>query len=310
MKIQGKFGYGGWENCIFMTNGKVELVVTTDIGPRIIRFGFTGGQNLFREFKEQLGKTGGDRWRIYGGHRLWHAPEASPRSYFPDNSPVKYEIYKRENKVKLTQDTEKATGMQKEIEIKLDSEKNNVTIIHRITNRTLWDIEISPWALSVMNLKGRAIVPQEPYKSWEEKLTPARPIVLWAYTNMGDPRWVWGKKYIQLKQDPNAKTRQKLGILNTTGWAAYYLNGELFIKKYKYDPKAIYTDFGVNTEIYTDSDILEVETLGEYKKIPPQGSAEHTESWWLFKAKIDEREESIDGIVLPLVKETNETTKL
>ena len=30
---------------------------------------------LFKEYDEQMGKTGGDEWRIYGGHRLWIAPE-------------------------------------------------------------------------------------------------------------------------------------------------------------------------------------------------------------------------------------------
>ncbi|GAJ16373.1 unnamed protein product, partial [marine sediment metagenome] len=54
-------------------------VVTTDVGPRIVRFGFVGDQNLFREFKQQQGKTGGDKWLIYGGHRFWHAPEEKLR---------------------------------------------------------------------------------------------------------------------------------------------------------------------------------------------------------------------------------------
>lgn len=303
MEIIEEYSFRGWENCIYVTNDEIELIATTDVGPRIVRFGFIGGQNLFREFTDQQGKTGGDEWRIYGGHRFWHGPEASPRCYYPDNSSVKYKI--EGETVKLTQEVEKTTGMQKEIEITLNPDENQVYVLHRITNRTLWDIELAPWALTVMNLGGRAIVPHEPFQSWEERLTPVRPLVLWAYTDMKDSRWIWGTKYIQLKQNPEAKTRQKLGILNTLGWAAYYLNGELFIKRYKYEPKARYTDFGVNTEIYTDPDILEVETLGELKKIPPGESVEHVESWLLFKAKIDEDEESIDKNILPLVRRTD-----
>jgi len=60
-----KINYGGWSNCIRLSNGKIELIVTTDVGPRIIRFGFINGQNIFKEYKEQLGKTGGNVWRIY-----------------------------------------------------------------------------------------------------------------------------------------------------------------------------------------------------------------------------------------------------
>ena len=300
MEIQEKFNYSGWENCIRLTNGKIELIATADVGPRIICFGFNGGQNLLREFSDQLGKTGGDEWRIYGGHRFWHGPEANPRCYFPDNTPVKYKWNGKT--LKLIQDVETTTGMQKEIEITLSPKEDQVNLLHRLTNKNLWNIELAPWALTVMALGGRAIVPQEPFQTWEERLTPARPLVLWAYTDMSDPRWIWGSKYIQLKQDPKAKTRQKLGVLNTHGWIAYYLNEELFIKRYKYDPKAKYTDFGSNTEIYTDSDIFEVETLGAIENIPPEGSVEHIESWLLFKTNFDETEESIDKNVLPLVQ--------
>lgn len=216
MEIQEKFSFGGWKNCIRMANDEIELVATTEVGPRIERFGFIGGQNLFREIPEQQGKTGGKEWRIYGGHRLWHGPEASPRCYYPDNNPVNYEIID-EKTIRLIQEIERTTGMQKEMEITLNPNENQVTLIHRIFNRTLWDIKFAPWVLTVMNIEGRAIVPQEPYQSWEERLSPVRPLVLWGYTNMADPRWVWGKKYIQLKQDPRAKSRQKLGILNTLG---------------------------------------------------------------------------------------------
>ncbi|MCS7066274.1 MAG: hypothetical protein NZL85_08385, partial [Fimbriimonadales bacterium] len=62
--------YNGWWECLRLSDGIWELVATTKVGPRLIRFGFTGGQNLFWEHPDQQGKTGGDEWRIYGGHRL------------------------------------------------------------------------------------------------------------------------------------------------------------------------------------------------------------------------------------------------
>ena len=39
-----KTGYNGWQNCYRVSNGQIELIVTGDVGPRIIRFGFVGGQ--------------------------------------------------------------------------------------------------------------------------------------------------------------------------------------------------------------------------------------------------------------------------
>ena len=303
MEIQEKYEFGGWKNCIRMTNGEVEIVVTTDVGPRIIRFAFIGDQNLFGEIKQQQGKTGGDEWLIYGGHRLWHAPEVKPRTYFPDNNPVKYSWIGET--LKLTQSTEETTGIQKEIEITLGSGDNSFRLLHRLINNNLWDIEIAPWALSVMAQGGRAIIPQETYRTGEENLLPVRPLVLWSYTEMKDPRFIWGTKFIQVKQNPNAKTYQKIGVLNTLGWAAYYLNGQLFIKRYNYNPEARYPDFGVNTEIYTNPEILEVETLGGMKKMPPGESVEHVENWFLFKAVLDEDEESLNSKLIPIIQKTD-----
>ena len=53
-----KTEYKGWKNCYRVTNGEIELIVTSDVGPRVIRFGFVGGQNLFKEFPDELGKSG------------------------------------------------------------------------------------------------------------------------------------------------------------------------------------------------------------------------------------------------------------
>ncbi|MCL4377780.1 MAG: DUF4380 domain-containing protein [Actinobacteria bacterium] len=303
IKFEEKYNYYGWPNCLRITNKVIEIIVTTDVGPRIISFGFIGDKNLFGEIKEEVGRMGGLEYSVYGGARLWHAPEENPRCYYPDNIPVKY-IWDGKT-LKLIQETEITTGIKKEICLTFFSNKNYIRVAHRIYNKNLWDIEFAPWAINIMNLGGIAIIPQEPYHTCEEKLNPVRPLVLWSYTDMSDPRWIWGEKYIQIKQDPKAVTRQKIGILNTAGWAAYYLDGYVFIKKYKYNPKAIYPDFNVNTEIYTDSELLELETLGPLEKVKPDNYVEHSENWYLFKIKLNRSEKSIDKYLLPLIDEIN-----
>src|ERR1039458_7684886 len=79
-----KIAYQGWPNCYRVSNGEVELVVTADVGPRVIRYGFVGGQNLFKEFPEQLGKTGEAQFQLRGGARVWKAPEDPVESWAPD----------------------------------------------------------------------------------------------------------------------------------------------------------------------------------------------------------------------------------
>jgi hypothetical protein len=62
-----KVEYKGWKNCYRVENGQIELIITADVGPRIICYRFIGKDNEFKEYPEMMGKTGGDEWRIYGG---------------------------------------------------------------------------------------------------------------------------------------------------------------------------------------------------------------------------------------------------
>lgn len=292
--------YGGWNNCLRLSNDKVELIITTDVGPRVIRFGFIGGQNLLKEFDEQLGVTEGDEWLSFGGHRLWHAPEVSPRTYAPDFDPVACVI--DADTVTLTQVVEPSTGIEKVIEISLDQNNARVSLTHKLINRNLWAIEVSPWCLTVMAAGGRAIIPQENFiphgDGPGETFLPARPIVIWPFTAMGDPRFTWGTKYIQMRQDESLQSKQKFGTANTLKWAAYALNNELFIKSFPYDPAAIYPDQGCNCEFFTMPGFLELETLGALARIEPNDCATHKETWALHHQSVGLTDDEIDAALL------------
>ncbi len=301
MEYKESYAYKGWENCISVENDSLKLIFTADVGPRILSFGFKDGINMFYENEDDMGKTGGKDWRIYGGTRLWHAPEMIPRTYFPDNEPVKHEWDGRT--LKLTQETEETTGLQKEIEVIIPEKGSSIGLKYRMFNRNLWPVKFALWALSVMDKNGIAIIPHEPYQTHSENLLPVRPVVFWAYTDLGDPRWIWGSKYIRLRQRPDIKEPQKIGLLNKQGWAAYSLKDNIFIKKFDYSDGKDYPDYQSNLEIYTDANILELETLSSFNEVEPGGSAEHTENWSLFKveAGLDGDESQIDTKILPLL---------
>lgn len=293
-----KLTYGGWPNCIRLTDGKTELVVTTDIGPRVIRYARVGAENVLKEVAAELGKTGGNAWRSYGGHRLWHAPEAMPRTYSPDNSPVAATW--RDGVLTLTQEVEASTGIRKEISVRY-AKDGQVWLTHRLTNHNQWAVEFAPWCLTVMAQNGRAIFPQERFLPHPDYLLPARPLVLWHYTNMADPRWTWGQNFIQLRQDPAATCPQKVGLLNTKGWAAYSRGDDLFIKRYAFDPEAAYADGGCNTETFTNEDMIEVETLGPLTRVAPGATVEHIEVWSLHKQPVGENDAEIAKAIEPLI---------
>lgn len=270
-----KIPYGGWTNCLKLSSDGIELIVTLDVGPRVIRLGTPGGQNLFKEFEDQMGKTSGTEWLSFGGHRLWHSPEVFPRTYAPDFDPVEYTW--KDNVLKLVQKIEPTTGIQKEIEINIQDKTVHLT--HRLINRNLWAIELAAWGLSVMAAGGRLLVPQEDYFPHPDVLTPARPLVLWHFTRMNDPRSTWGDRLIQMREDSQVNSKQKFGLRNAQGWAAYQLGTDLFIKTIPLIPGATYPDMGCNCEFFTMPGFLEVESLGPLVKLEPNATTEHIEKW-------------------------------
>ncbi len=273
--------FGGWENCWRLTDGRVEAVIVADVGPRVLRLGLVGGPNLLCEHPEQWGLTGGDEFRIYGGHRFWHAPEHKVRTYQPDNAPVEVTPLPEGVGLRLLPPLEAATGIQKEWEIRLEA-AGTFRVTHRLHNRGLWPVECAPWAISAMAPGGEAILPLPPRGPHPEFILPTSTLSLWPYTDLSDPRYTFGRQYLRLRSVAGAPTPQKIGAPVPDGWAAYALNGQLFIKLFDVRHGARYPDLGVNVELFTDADMLELETLGPLAKLEPGWSAEHVERWGLW----------------------------
>src|SRR4030095_7239610 len=297
-----KTEYKGWSNCYRVSNGEIELIVTGDVGPRVIRFGFTGGQNLFKEFPEQLGRTGEDRFQLRGGDRVWKAPEDPVATWAPDNVPLTIQITPAG--LIAREPVEPSTNLQKEIEVSMAVSGTAVTVTHRITNRSLFALEFAPWALTMMAQGGTAISGFPPRGTHPANLEATNPLVMWAYTNLADSRWRFTRKYLTLRQDPNNKEAQKLGMFNRDTWAAYLLNHELFVKKTTADPSRTYPDFGCSFETFTNNEFLEIETLGPLTKVAPGQTVEQVEHWALYRnvSVTNWTDEELDQVLFPLVR--------
>ena len=273
--------YAGWPNCYRVSNGEVELVVTADVGPRIIRYGYVGGQNLFVELEEDLGRTGDENWRLYGGSRLWVAPEDAVYSYGADNDPVEIEVSARGLSAQAP--VEKGTGVQKRIEVELADEGTQARVRYVLTNRTIWPLRIATWVLTMMNRGGIGITTLPPRGTHPEVLAPTNPLIVFAFTNMSDPRWTWMEKYVALRQDPANSDPEKIGLFNPRTRGAYLLNGELFVKKFEAEAGEEYPDMGSSFEAFTNERFLELETLGPMRVLRPGESMDHLEVWSLHR---------------------------
>jgi hypothetical protein len=108
----------------------------------------------------------------------------------------------------------------------------------------------------------------------------------WAYTDLSDPRWTFGPRFIRLRTDAAKPGSQKIGVSNRQGWAGYVREGLFFVKRYDWQEGARYPDFGVNTETYTAADFIELETLGTLQLLQPGASIEHEERWSLSKVQL------------------------
>lgn len=292
--------YSGWQDCAIILGAKIKVIVTTVIGPRIIRLSVPGKENLFYKDPKTLGQTGGEQWKLYGGHRLWHSPEKRPRTYCPDNLPVKVRHIK--DGVRFTPPPQSENGVQLEMDVHVAGAEPYVKVVHRITNVGSWETELAPWAISVCKPDGMAIIPQ-PMKHDPGYLLPNRAVVLWPYTSMADPRITWGERFILVRQQADTKPI-KIGVTDDPGWIAYARHDYLFLKLYSYVEGANYPDYGACVECYTNSDMLEAETLGPLTKLAPEESAEHTEHWFLWDGvEVEDTEESVAQSVLPKVEE-------
>jgi hypothetical protein len=300
-------GYQKWKKAFRIFNDTVQLVVLTEVGPRVIFFGFCGEENEFHEVPEHSGRGGDRTFRVYGGHRLWVSPEV-PRTYYPDNLPISVHAQDRTFVFTAPPESEHpGTNLRKEIAIELAETGSRVTVTHRIRNLGACATEMAPWALTVMTGGGRAILPLPPRAPLSvQRLLPEGVLALWCYTDLADPRWTIGTKYIQLRQARNSASRfteQMTGIFNPFGWGAYFRRNHLFVKKVDVDPSAKYPDFGCNFEIYTDAHSLELETLGPLRNLKPGETVEHIEHWWLFNGIQDGDAESwIDSVIVPHVQ--------
>ncbi|MFL6212098.1 MAG: hypothetical protein ACJ74W_24855 [Pyrinomonadaceae bacterium] len=276
-----KIAYLGLPNCYRLANDTVEVVVTTDVGPRIVRYALHGAENMLGEVPDVVLTTALGDWRPWGGHRLWAAPEAMPRSYAPDNEPLEYKP-DGDHAIHLTAPVEAQVGIQKEMVVTLDAEGSGLTIEQRITNRNLWPVELALWGITILRGGGEVVIPHEPFRTWSQELLPARPLVLWHYTDMSDVRFTFGAKYLRLRTDAERDTPQKIGALCKQGWAAYQWAEQLFVKRFAYEADARYPDYGCNVETYTNADYVELESLSPLSQLAPGATATHTERWQLF----------------------------
>jgi hypothetical protein len=216
---------------------------------------------------------------FHGGHRLWHSPEAMPRTYIPDTGELT--ITNLSEGVSLEAQTEAGTGIRKRMEICVAPDKPSVTLIHTLINDGLWPVELAPWAISQFRLGGTVILPMPVGNVDSDGLLSNRQISLWPYARINDPRLKLDDEFVLFKANA-ALPPFKIGYFNPHGWMAYWLDGVLFRKMFEARTESAYPDNNCNAEMYCNDQFVELESLGPLNVVKPGKSIVHTETWELF----------------------------
>ena len=273
--------FRAWEDCLRLSDGGIELVVTVGLGPRVLYCGYPGGENLF--FTDEDREPLLDDYVVHGGHRFWHAPEDANRTYVPDDDPVEWEETGRG--VRLVQPVEASTGIRKRVSFAFAAGEPAVEVTHELENEGVWEVELAPWAISVMRPGGTAVVPLS--RGNPESVLPDRSLSLWPYTDLSDERLTFADETTLVDQAADGEGPLKVGASGGDEWAAYVTDGTAFVKEFAYDPAATYPDGGSAVEVYAAANSLELETLGPLAELSPGESAVHTETWRLVEGVDD-----------------------
>jgi hypothetical protein len=249
-------------------------------GPRVVRFGLRGGQNLFAETPTASWDGGHGTYELLGGHRLWFAPESDDCSV-PDATGLTLSAIPGATGARLIGAVEAPSGLRKTVEVRLDPDSAAMSLHHVLTNEGSGTLEIEPWPITQLRLGGVAVVPLPPGDE-EPSRRPNQLVVLWPYASGADERLRIGDHRLTVSARPDRP--MKVGCLSSTGTAGYLLDGLLIVLRFDPARGSVHSDLGCNLEVYSDDRTIELESLGPLATLEPGDSVTHDERWEIREA--------------------------
>lgn len=263
--------FRGW-NAIAIANNVYQITIPIDIGIRILGLSHNGDSNWLHVSEEDAGKKGEEAWRLYGGHRLWIAPEHPELSYESDNDPITWS--QTENGILLIQKPGKWTGLEKQMQISF-SEKG-INLLHRIINRSHAPVKPSLWPITALRGEGRATLPVA--CDTGPGLNPGGSVILWPYTKMNDQRISWDASSLCIEHKPSSALKMGVSRTGDSCRLTYNRQGKTFSKEFR-TPHGSYPDLGCVAQCYTNENLIELESLSPLTDVPPGSALEHLETW-------------------------------
>lgn len=263
-----------WGRVLWVTHGVMQIGVALDFGIRVVHLSCVDCDNLFYEQPTDLsdGFTTPGGWKLYGGHRLWLAPE-SDDSYFPDNSPVDYCV--NGDEITFLQELDPLLQVRKSLSLHAEPD-GSMRVIQKIENVSNQSVAGAAWGVNTLDAGGTACVSFANDNSSE--FNPTRVLSLWSDTSLGDPRIRFEKDQLVATHMPT-EDYFKIGLYSNPGCVTFYNKGQKFVLTFESKPYHAYPDNGCNFELYMCKQFMELESLGEIKEMIPGQCAVHEEVW-------------------------------
>jgi hypothetical protein len=262
-------------DCVRLEDGGVAILVTISAGPRVLGM-MVEQENLFAVLPDSfLDTPDGERFRFLGGHRLWVAPEVPSITYRVDDRPCAVAEVEGGVGVEAPPD-----GAQLAKAIWVRRASDGWLVDHVVRNASRRSITIAPWAITQLRTGGEAVLEIAPGEGGPQA---DRSLVLWPYTDLGDPRIRFDPNEVRIDAARSGPPL-KLGAAPSDGCVSYRLGKHRFEKRIDVDPSATYADRGAAVQVYLCDEFCELETLGPLQVVPPGGSIAHREHWTLGRA--------------------------
>ena len=258
-----------------LANDHLWLEVLAGAGPRIVRLGLGESPvNLLAETPDEGWETPHGRYDLFGGHRLWFAPEDPDRVAIPDGHDLVVEPIR--DGLLLRGTVEGPTGLIRSMTISLDRGCARLQVGHALRTAGDQHLELAPWPITQLPLGGTVLMPQRASVPGH-RVHPNRTLVLWPYTSWDDPRFRPRDGLLTIDALPGPGL--KLGYFNDHGWVAYVRDGTSLVRRFKPIIGQAHPDLGCNVEVFVGDRYLELEVLGPLATLEPGGTVSLLEQW-------------------------------
>jgi hypothetical protein len=258
-----------------LANDHLWVDVLATAGPRIVRLGLADSPaNILAETPGDGWDTPHGRYELFGGHRLWFAPEDPDRVAVPDGQGLRIEP--EADGIRLTGSAEVPTGLVRSMTLRLDPDHPSIEVCHALQNVGDRPTELAPWSITQLPLGGTVLLPQRA-AAFGHRVHPNRTLVLWPYTSWEDPRFQPRDGLLSI--DALAGRDLKLGYFNDAGWVGYVRNGTSLIRQFEPLAGQPHPDLGCNVEVYVGDRYLELELLGPLRVLEPGATVTLVERW-------------------------------